>query len=74
MLGNCCDTDDIYGLVADIFLAAAITCFLYAMHRIADGIVLGSRVKVYDHLEEAFTPEEREVLVHKIKTRSLHYL
>ena len=63
----------VYGLVRDLFCAGAITCALYALHRIANGLLLGGAVKTYDRLEDAYTPEEREVLIHKIKRRSLRY-
>ena len=63
----------VYALVRDLFCASAVTCALYAMHRIANGLLLGSAVKSYSKLEEAYTPEEREVLIHKIKMRSLRY-
>ncbi len=62
-----------YALVRDLFCASAITCALYALHRIANGLLLGGTMKAYDRLEEAYTPEEREVLIHKIKSRSLRY-
>lgn len=63
----------VYGLVRDLFCVGAVTCALYALHRIANGLLLGGAVKTYDRLEDAYTPEEREVLIHKIKRRSLRY-
>lgn len=66
------DPDTIYALVRDLFLAGSIACFLLALHRIAAGITLGARVKALDELEDAYTPEEREALIHKIKVKSLH--
>lgn len=66
------DPETVYALLRDIFLAAAITCFLDALHRIAKGLTLGARVKALDELEDAYTPEEREVLIQKIKVKSLH--
>jgi len=72
---RCCDDEpgSVYSLARDLFCASAITCALYALHRIANGLLLGSRLKAYGKLEDAYTPEEREVLIHKIKTRSLKY-
>jgi len=66
------DPETVYGLVRDIFLAAAITCFLDALHRIAKGLTLSARVKALEEFEESYTPEEREVLIDKIKVKSLH--
>lgn len=63
----------VYALVRDLFCASAITCALYALHRIANGLLLGGAMKSYDGLQDAYTPEEREVLIHKIKSRSLRY-
>lgn len=57
----------VYGLIRDLFIAASITCFLWAIQMIARAQLLGARVKAYDELEEAYTPEEREELIHHIK-------
>ena len=65
------DPETVYGLVRDIFLAAAITCFLDALHRIAKGLQLSARVDALDEFEDDYTPEEREVLIQKIKVKSL---
>jgi len=72
---RCCDDEvgSVYTLVRDLFCASAITCALYALHRIANGLMLGSQLKTYGKLQDAYTPEEREVLIHRIKTRSLGY-
>jgi hypothetical protein len=67
------EPDTIYGLVRGVFCAAAITCFLYASHRIARGIILTGQVAAFDSLEDAYTPEEREALIHKIKQSSLRF-
>jgi hypothetical protein len=61
----------VYELVKTVFAAAAITCFLSGMHRIAAALKLGARVEVLDRMGDAFTAEEREALVHRIKSRSL---
>ena len=72
---RCCDDEpgSVYALAKDLFCAGAITCALYALHRIANGLLLGSQVKTYGKLEDAYTPEEREILIHRIKSRSLKY-
>ncbi len=61
----------VHGLVRELFVAGSITWFLYAMHRLANGRMLSSRVKAYDTLADAYTAEEREVLIHKIKRGSV---
>lgn len=61
----------VYALVRDVFCASAVVWFLISLHRIARGVLLGSQVKAYTHLTEAYAPEEREVLIHRIKTESL---
>jgi hypothetical protein len=65
------EPDTIFGVVRALFLAGAISCFLLAAHRIAYGLQLTGRVAAFDSLEDAYTPEEREVLIHKIKLESL---
>lgn len=63
----------LYGLVRDLFMASAIACLLWALHRIGKGATLLGRVNAYDELEDKYTPEEREALVHRIKAESLKY-
>lgn len=63
----------VYGLVRDLFVAASVTCFLWAMHRIGHGLSVAGRVAAYRELSEAYAPEEREVLIHRIKQESLRY-
>lgn len=63
----------LYGLVRDLFCAASVTCFLWAMHRIARGLLLNGQVEAYEELKDAYTPEEREQLIHRIKTESVRY-
>lgn len=63
----------IYGLVRDLFVASAITCFLLALHRIANGLMVSGRVSAYSELRDAYTPEEREELIHKVKHGSMRY-
>ena len=67
------DWDDLYGLVRDLFVAASLTCFLWAMHRMAAGLLLGSRIKALTEYREAYAPEEREVLIRKIKHESMRF-
>jgi len=63
--------ETIFGVVRALFCAGAISCFLLASHRIARGLLLTARVAAFDELEDAYTPEEREMLIHKIKQGSL---
>jgi hypothetical protein len=73
---SCCrngEPDDAYGLLQDLFFAGAISCALYALHRIARGLLLTAEVKAFGKFEDAYTPEEREALIHKIKVQSLGY-
>jgi len=63
--------ETIFGVVRALFLGAAISCFLLAAHRIARGLLLTGRVAAFDEFEDAYTPEERELLIHKIKQESL---
>lgn len=63
----------VYALMRDLFCAGAVTCALYALHRIADGLMLQGTLDSYARLEQAYTPEEREQLIHKVKSRSLRY-
>jgi hypothetical protein len=67
------EPETIFDLVRAVFLAAAITCILSAIHRIGNGLILNGQISAYDALEDAYTPEEREVLIHKIKNSSLRY-
>ena len=70
---GCCSDEQagLDGLVRDLFCAGAISCLLYALHRLARGVLLGAEVKAFGKFEDAYTPEEREALMHKIKVRSL---
>lgn len=65
------EPDTIFGVLKAVFLAGAISCFLLAAHRIARGLLLTGRVAAYDSLEDAYTPDERQALIHKIKLESL---
>ena len=74
LMGCCTDrSTDILTIVRDIFGAAAITCLLYASHRIARGLLLNAEVVSLAKFGEAYTPEEREQLIHKIKVQSLRF-
>lgn len=69
---TCCDEPDtVFGVIRALFIAASITCFLWAAHSIARGLMLNGRVAAFDTLEDAYTPEERELLIHRIKLESL---
>jgi len=65
------EPETIFGVLRAVYGAAAIACFLLAAHRIAHGLMLTGRVAAYDALEDAYTPQEREALIHKIKLESL---
>jgi hypothetical protein len=67
------DWDDLYMLLRDIFLALSIAWFLYAAHRIANGLMLTGRVESLSAFGDAYTPEEREALIHSVKQTSLKY-
>ena len=62
----------LWRLVRDIFFVVAAYAGLYAVRRIASGLMLGSRITALREMGEAYTPEEREVLIHRIKHDSLH--
>jgi len=72
---GCCNDESgsLYGLLRDAFCAAAIACVLYASHRIARGLLLSAQVTALRKLDEAYTPEEKEQLIHKIKVQSLRF-
>ncbi len=57
-----------------VFMIGSVACFLSALHRIGRGITLTARVKASHELKNEFTPEEREILVRKIKHASLRCL
>jgi hypothetical protein len=63
----------LYGLVRDLFCASAITCFLWGVHRVGKGAVLKARIKALEEFGDEYAPEEREILIHRIKAESLHY-
>lgn len=58
-------------LLESVFWAAAATCVLSALHRIASALKLKARVATLEKYGDAFTEEEREQLVHKIKKEAL---
>lgn len=68
----CCDPGQLYALVRDLFLIGSVCCVLMAAHRIAAALKLSARIEALEKLADAYTDEEREVLVHKIKARSLY--
>ena len=61
----------VYGLVRDLFVAGAIVSFLWAILHVARALLLGARVEAFTELRDAYTPEEREELIHVIKVQSL---
>lgn len=63
----------VYGLVRDLFVACSVTCFLWALHRIANGVSVQARVASHQALADAYTPEEREVLIRRTKLESLKF-
>jgi hypothetical protein len=65
------EPETIFGVLSALFLAGAISCFLLAAHWMARGLLLTGRVAAFDSLEDAYTPEERELLIHKIKLDSI---
>jgi hypothetical protein len=69
------DDDEIttYQLAKDVLCASSIAYFLWLATRVARGLVLAARVDAYDELSDAYTPEEREVLIHRIKKESLRH-
>lgn len=71
--GSCLRSPCLAGFlfVEKLFWAAAATCLLYAVHRIATALKLQARVKVLDELGDALSDEEREQLVGRVKARAL---
>lgn len=61
----------VLGALGAVLCAAAVSSFLFAAHRIARALLLTGRVAAFDSLEDAYTPEERELLIHKIKLDSI---
>jgi hypothetical protein len=56
-----------------LFYAAATTCFLGAVNRIAAAMQLKARVKVLTKVPEALTEDERAYLLEKVASSALHY-
>ena len=61
----------IFIALKSLFCAAAITCFLYAVNRIAGTLKMEARMKALDKYGDAFTEQEREVLITKIRHRAM---
>lgn len=61
-------------LVESLYWAGCAACFLFAMHRIADGMKLQGRLKALKAMPDAFTDEERVELIHKVKSQALRHL
>ena len=56
-----------------VFYAAATICLLGAVNRTANARKLFARVKALKAFPDDFTPEERAVLIDKIKTQANCY-
>jgi hypothetical protein len=54
-----------------VLMIASMVCFLGALNRGANALKLESRVKALKAVPDEFTDEERDYLIHKIKTRAL---
>ncbi len=65
------DWDDLYALIRDLVLGALLVWLVIGLQRIGTGLMLGARVKALDHYREAYAPDEREVLIRKIKHGSM---
>jgi len=52
-------------------MIGSVVCFLGAINRAASALKLESRVKALKAVSDEFTDEEREHLIHKIKTHAL---
>ncbi len=61
----------LFVLFESLFCTAAVTCFLYAVNRMAGALKMQARMKALDKYGDAFTDEEREVLITKIKRRAM---
>lgn len=58
-------------LLKSLFCGAAIMCLLYEVNRIAGTWKMEARMKALDKYGDAFTEEERQVLITKIKHRAI---
>lgn len=65
------DDITIYQLVRDVFTGIALVGLVVAISRVARSLLLAGQVDAYDELADAYTPEEREQLIHRIKVGSL---
>ena len=54
-----------------LFMLASMVCCLGALNRGANALKLESRIKALKAVGDELSEEEREVLIHKIKTRAL---
>ncbi len=75
MLPTICSGDEtrdaLWTLTRDVFSFIAAAFLAYSLHRIASALFLGGRIAALREMGEAYTPEEREVLIHKIKHGSM---
>jgi hypothetical protein len=58
-------------LFVNLFWMAAATCFLGALRELASAQKTQARLKALKQMPDAFTEEEREVLIHKVKARAI---
>lgn len=58
-------------LAESVFWATCAVLFIFTLGRIGTGIKMTARMKALKQIPDAFTDEEREALVRKIKTRAL---
>ncbi len=58
-------------LMESMFWALAATCVLAALHRIASGAKTRARIEALKTMGDAYTDEQREVLIRRIKVRTL---
>ncbi len=54
-----------------VFYMLAMVCFLGAINRAADAHKTMARLRALDKIPDAFTDDERAVLIHKVKARVL---
>lgn len=61
----------LFFLMESLFWAGVATCFLLALNRIAGASRLQAKMKALDKYGDAFTDDEREVLISKIKQKAM---
>lgn len=71
--GGRCGCDSVCALVRDLFCASAVTCALWALHRIARGTLLQARVETLDQVSGDLQDEERAVIVSRIARDAMRF-